>query len=476
VSDALFISGSNSSAVATDELFSAAEQLAAMTSELSSCGHSLSALGRDASFSWLVADPPGEVSQARNALRAAESYLADAEDQARSLHGALVTAAQGYGFVDRFVGAVVKSVVADVAGVAGMVAPLALAVNLPFLVMGGAVIGGLLVIPGVRDAASRFLRENNELLNNPLSVALVREGTMAADDAALGMAGVPRPIAEIFGDEVLGISGHDSAAAGVIAVGSTFGLLRETPVRLADSRPLVTSPSISPPTSYLERLNRVPDTDKTGGAQVVIDRYDMTGEPDRFEVYIAGTVTFSPITSDQPFDMTSNLGNAAGPGSGAYDSVAEAMRLAGIDANSPVQFTGYSQGGGTAAQLAASGEYNTAGLTSFGGPTGQIKIPEGFTTVLVEHSDDIVPGLGGTQQNLHAVIVEREVFGGREVPSDSVVPAHGHEYYEDTARLMDAATSVAVTGAIGTLNNFGAGAVSVTSTRYRFERGVTQRD
>lgn len=464
MSDDLLISGSNSSAVATDELVSASEQLAALAVEASLLGRTLSILESSSGLS--TSNAPHEAWHARRSVGEALAHLGESESRARSLHGALVAAAEGYGFVDRFIGSVVRSLASDVAGVLGAFAPLNTLLPLPLITAGGAVAGAVALIPGARQAASRFMRDNNELLTNPLTVTIEREVTMVADDASMGAVGIPRPIADVLGDEGLGLSGHASAAAGVMAAGSMFGLFREGPVHLVDSKPIVAAA----PTGYLERLNRVPDADKTGGAQVIIDRYEMPGEADRFEVYIAGTVTFNPIATDEPFDMTTNMSNAVGPGSGAYDSVAEAMKLAGIDENSPVQFTGYSQGGGTAAQLAASGNYNTAGLATFGGPTGQVAIPEGFTTVIVEHSDDLVPGLGGTQQNLHAVIVERDVFGGREIPTEFAVPAHHYEYYEETARLMDAASSSAITDSIDTLNRFSEGAVSVTSNQYRFAR------
>jgi len=159
-----------------------------------------------------------------------------------------------------------------------------------------------------------------------------------------------------------------------------------------------------------------------------------------------------------------------GTGSGSYDSVALAMHEAGITADSPVQFTGYSQGGGTAAQLVASGNYNTQGLVTFGGPTGQIDLPEAVPTVIVEHRDDIVPALGGTQQNVHAVIVERDVYGGHDIPQEPVFPAHRRGPYEETAVLMDAAHDERLTETVERLNSFAPVGATVTSTAYRFER------
>ena len=290
---------------------------------------------------------------------------------------------------------------------------------------------------------------------------------MAGDDFLLGLLGVPRPIANALGDDGLGITGLDTAAGAAMVVGSTIGLLKETSVKLTSVQQ---QPVDAPPSGFADRLSRVPDTDETGGAQVRIEKYSTPGEADRFEVYVAGTVTFDPVSDSEPWDMTSNIANAAGFDAGSYKAVVEAMRAAGIDESSPVQITGYSQGGGTAARVAAGGEFNVVGLTTFGGPTGQVPIPDDIPTVIVEHTDDIVPALGGTQSNREALLVERDVFAGETVPSQYMVPAHHYEYYEQTARLMDQATSEQVTGAIERLDSFTDGATTMTSETYRFER------
>jgi hypothetical protein len=146
------------------------------------------------------------------------------------------------------------------------------------------------------------------------------------------------------------------------------------------------------------------------------------------------------------------------------------MEAAGIDESSPVQFTGYSQGGGTAAVLAASGLYNTQGLVTFGGPTGQVPLPHDLPAVLVEHSDDPVPAFGGDQANWGSVLVRRDVFGGVELPTKYAVPSHHIEYYLQTARLMDESGSPQLDATMVALDAFTTGATLESSTAYRFER------
>ena len=81
---------------------------------------------------------------------------------------------------------------------------------------------------------------------------------------------------------------------------------------------------------------------------------------------------------------------------GSYRAVVQAMREAGIRPGEPVIEVGHSQGGLIAAQVAASGEFNSVATVTFGAPSGEVPVPDGVDTVAVEHSDDIVPGMGGT--------------------------------------------------------------------------------
>ncbi len=475
--DELVIGGSGSFAVGTDELFACAEQLRELAREASALGRDLSSINSLVSR-WELRSggaPTGAI-RAEAEIGRAMIILAEIEVQARAMDFAIGAAANGYGFAEHFVGRMIHEFTGQFAALLARFSPMLLLTTLGGTAVLG-VAGGLLAgatsgggshkappgasRPGSPQPAS-WPRENNEIITNPHTVDLVRIASQASGDAVAGAIGVPPQLTGLLGG-----AGVALGSRAMMNTGSLFGILKETPVRLTESH---TQAVTAGPAGFAERLSRVPDTEVTDGAQVVIEKYSTPGQADRFEVYVAGTVTFSPVADTEPFDMTSNMANAAGYSGGSYASVAAAMELAGIDASSPVQFTGYSQGGGTAARLAASGDYNTQGLATFGGPTGQVPIPEGFPAVIVEHTDDLVPALGGEQVNNHAVLVEREVFAGREVPTDYAVPAHHYEYYEQTARLMDAATSERVTAASRSLDAFGRGATTVTSTAYRFER------
>lgn len=503
--DELVIGGSGSFAVGTDELFACAEQLRELRREMAALGNDLGVIDSLVS-QWQLRSSvvPASAFTAEAEIHRARMVIAEVELQCRAMDSGIEAAATGYGFAEHFVGRMIHEFTGQFGAMLARFSPMLLLATLAGTAVLG-VAGGILIErangdrrglnerdpnqrgpnqpglspPGLSPLGfsplspsragrpneshpTSWVREHNEIITNPLTVDLVRIASQASGDVVAGALGVPPQLTSLLGG-----AGVMIGSTAVMRAGSTIGLFKETPVRLVDSHTQAVSAS---PSGFAERLSRVPDTGTTDGAQVVIEKYSTPGKVDRFEVYIAGTVTFSPSADSEPWDMTSNMANAAGYGGGSYASVAAAMELAGIDSSSPVQFTGYSQGGGTAARLAASGDYNTQGLATFGSPTGQVQIPEGFPAVIVEHTDDIVPALGGEQVNDHAVLVERAVFSGREVPTDYAVPAHHYEYYEETARLMDKAESDQITTAGSRLDSFGSGATSRTSTAYQYER------
>ncbi|CAN5360508.1 hypothetical protein BH10ACT7_BH10ACT7_15820 [soil metagenome] len=457
MADDLWISGGGTTSVATDELYASAQKLAQLVLEVNQMQSRLGAVDRTISMDWLAAArAPSAAAQAELEIDQAKIVLMEIEVQARLVQWSLNAAADGYGFVERFLGGVGEALMGAAGHVAGQFAP-AIALS----PAGLAGVGAL-----AATAPLVFSKENNSLVTNPVAAGFVRNATMSVDEGMLGAAGVPLPVATALGG--LGVTGLAFAAGGGMRAGSLAGALTETPVHLAGQRRVDVDAA---PQGYSERLARVPDCDRAGGSQVTIERYEMPDGSERFEVYVTGTVTFDPVATTEPWDMTSNLANAAGEDGGSYRSVVQAMELAGVTAETPVQFTGYSQGGGTVARIAASGDFSTAGVLTFGGPTGQIPVPADVTAVIVEHKDDIVPALGGAQANRDAVIIERDVFADRDIPKQYAVPAHHREYYEETASLMDGADSEQVTGAIAKLDSFTAGATKVTSTTYRFERG-----
>jgi hypothetical protein len=443
VPDGLIVNGTTS--VWTEELQASAELLRRLAGESDAIGGRLRVIDdivRPASGS---AAPAGMRAEA--AIDEARGGIVQIGVTARTLAATMDAVVGGYELAEDAAHLLVRGLVGRLlGGLGGPIGLMAVAAVTAFGLLSKRDKGGSAFGAGIPPAPSA-LRDNNEVITDPRTVGIIRQAVQLFGDFPVGLPFIP-PVLAWGAGALLAAGGLPLKASGLMAVGSRLGILDETPVRLAETRQVEVT---GPPSGYAERLARVPDADETGGAQVIIERYEQRGMPDRFEVYVSGTVTFSPVADSEPWDMTSNVANVAGYGGGAYASVAEAMKLAGIDEHSPVQFTGYSQGGGVAARLAASGDYNTVGVAAFGGPTGQVPIPAGFPTVIVEHTDDVVPALAGVQDNY-------------------AVPAHHREYYAATAQLMDESTRVPVVAAIDSLNRFGEGATLVTSTAYRFER------
>jgi len=227
---------------------------------------------------------------------------------------------------------------------------------------------------------------------------------------------------------------------------------------------------VQPAQSVQERTDRIPQPTLDEPFQVRVEKTSFPGEPDSFEVYVSGTVEFAFADSAQSFDGTSNLSLAAKQEAAAAAAVIAAMSEAGVTADSPLSLTGHSQGAAVAARLAESGEYNVTALLGLGGNTGQIPIPEGVNTILVEHRDDIVPAAGGLQDNHHALRVTREAFEDRPLPAGVPAPAHQLVEYRETARLMDEEDDEVLREAIANLNPPAPAGAVTTVTSYEFER------
>jgi hypothetical protein len=201
-------------------------------------------------------------------------------------------------------------------------------------------------------------------------------------------------------------------------------------------RPEVVLQRPTPPTGFADLADRIP-TEEDGG-QVRIERYGDPAHPS-WLLYLGGTLEWSPTGSTEPWDLTSNLTAVADQEAGSYRAVLQALQAAGVQPGDPVLPVAHSQGGLLAAELAARGDINAAGLVTFGAPAGQVAVPADLPAIAIEHTDDIIPALGGTAADDDGrVYVRRELFAGIEVPRDSPLPAHQLVGYRETASLVDA--------------------------------------
>ena len=474
----LVVSGGGSFAVASDALFADVQSLELVRSEMRGAAAALQRIDRRVNENLLRrADAPLSALDAERELDRGQQLVAAAGERAGAIAFVLRASAEGYGVADAAAQRAVQGLAASVGLSIGMLLPLFAAMMAPALptALAGLLVAGVLVPGGpaaIRGAVGGWLVENNRLLTNPLTVALLRAGVMSVDDVIGGALGLPPAVVRALGDEGAGVVGIGASAGLFTLLGSRVGLLTETAVA---TRAAVQRDLSAPPSGLAGRIDRIPQRvhDEKGepaGQHIRIERYGAPGRPDRFEVYITGTADFSPRSGADPFDLTSDVGTIAELPAGAVRAVEQAMAQEGITAESPVQFTGYSQGGLIAVTLAASGHYNTQGVLAVGSPTAHVEVGDDFPVIAIEHTDDIVPAMAGMRSGNDTVLVEREAFAGRETPPTVAVPSHDRGEYRRTAELADRAMSPPLVAAREALAGFTSGTTPISSTTYVAER------
>jgi hypothetical protein len=467
----LTISGGGSTMVATDVVFAQVATLRLLQAEAEEWREQISRV---------QAEDPGMVLTRHSGdlgacVLAAFVAIIHVADSSRELADSLVEAAERYGRLETSLDSALGSAGSWLAHTLGVLRPLAplaalsLATPLAYLaatsLVSNAVLGrGTSVVP---PALADWLEQNPTALTSPVTVALVRVLVSSADDAALGGLGVPYPVAAALGDDGAGLLGAPSSALGVLVAARAAGMLRETAVRVhrvggsagpvagtgvgretgretgrqpsmagIAAGPTATLHRPSPPAGFADLADRIP-TEADGG-QVRIERY---GDPEHpsWLVYLGGTIEWSPTGSTEPWDMTSNLTAVAGQEAGSYRAVVQALHAAGVQPGDPVVPVAHSQGGLLAAELAARDDLNTVGMVTFGAPAGQVAVPAGLPAIAIEHTDDIIPALGGpAADGDRRLYVRRELFAGIDVPQDAALPAHQLVGYRETASLVDA--------------------------------------
>ena len=461
MSDELTVSVGGTSVV-VEELLATARALEQVVLGLGAIRSRVAGADALGARAWAPGGVPSDALRAEADLDEARAILADTESLARSMAWALTAAAHGYARADDAVRAILGYLADEVGAAFGLL--------LPGAIMAAIALPGIVVIPAALGAAAASVLPRSAVIratSNPLAIAAVRFLVRGADDALMAGMGIPGPVRQFVGDRGAGRAGVPFVGAAIAGLARPLGALREGPVRVAEATPL---PAAAPVSGFGDRVARIPDPDELDGAQLVIEQYVMPDGSDRYEVFIAGTIDFGVAETGEPWDMASNVTNAVGPGSGSYEATAAALRQAGIGPDDPVQFTGHSQGGAVAAWLAASGEFATAGVVSFGGPTGSIPLPDDIPAVLVEHTDDLVVAMGGEQRNDAALVVERYASEDTDFETAPFAPAHRIPAYAETARLMDRERDPRLADAAARIDSFTEGAVLVERTAYRCER------
>lgn len=172
-------------------------------------------------------------------------------------------------------------------------------------------------------------------------------------------------------------------------------------------------------------------------------------------VQVPGTQEWSPFRGSNPVDLTTNVTLMAGDPTVMQERVETAMRRAGIDPTDPVMLTGHSQGGITAATLAADpsfrDQFSVRSVITGGSPIGRIDIPDSVSVLALEHTQDAVPMLDGrgNPDRPNWLTVQRSLPESSYSVADPLTPgavaaraphvmdAHDTAVYADTGRLVD---------------------------------------
>jgi hypothetical protein len=95
-------------------------------------------------------------------------------------------------------------------------------------------------------------------------------------------------------------------------------------------------------------------------------------------------------------------------------------------------------------------------------------VPRDIPYLALEHSNDLVPALGGRFVHSDPVVVTRRVFDAAPPPSDIVLPAHQLTLYRETAGLVDGSDNRRLAAVLARLQH--PPADSVSSTMYLASR------
>ena len=179
------------------------------------------------------------------------------------------------------------------------------------------------------------------------------------------------------------------------------------------------------------------------------------GEKARYIVTLPGTDSWGDDPSDVR-DLQANLQLAGGENTAYNRGIEAAMERAGIPKDAPVMLVGHSQGGMTAAHLAAdpgfSSRFNVQQVVTVGAPTAQVSdIPAKTDVLSIENTGDMVPLTDG-EDNPEAPNRTTVQFEGR---TGSLGGNHSMQTYIEGASAVDASSDPSIRAAIERMNQEG---------------------
>ncbi len=250
------------------------------------------------------------------------------------------------------------------------------------------------------------------------------------------VAAVPPDLREHVVEEGIAATGVPAPvlAAGLLAVGAPLGAWGSSTASVRPTGPPVTTTAAAGTGDLLRRVHRLSPKEGAAPGSVRVDRLAGPGREPVAVVHLPSTQQWFPTRGANPVDGETNVRSVAGQRTAVTDGVVKAMRAAGVSRAEPVMLVGYSQGGLTAAQLAADprfrAEFTPRAVLAAGSPIAHAEVPDDVTVLALEHDGDYVHGLDGAENPDGASWTTVEAPSGGS--------AHSAPAYAATADLVDA--------------------------------------
>ncbi|WP_115788977.1 hypothetical protein [Arthrobacter silvisoli] len=211
-------------------------------------------------------------------------------------------------------------------------------------------------------------------------------------------------------------------------------------------------------------LRRTEDLHGEGKGEIAVIKVEPPGNKVAWVVLIPGTQKGEPTGGSNPIDEGGNVDSLGYDSAYLAPAIQEALREAGAEAGQQVAAVGHSQGGVHAMNLAANkaflAEYDLKYVFTAGSPVGGVKPEPGISSLHLEHTQDMVPGLEGAPnadtKDRVTVTLENSV----ETPAGQdpgLGPGHRLEMYAEGAERVAAsrdpslvASAAVLSGVLGT--------------------------
>lgn len=272
---------------------------------------------------------------------------------------------------------------------------------------------------------------------------------------------------------------YASAVAGLINAGSLFGAFQDDGTFHVDQVRDSSHPLDLSSDQFVHEIFDQQGKLGTDDAQVQIIAVRHPGQATSYIVQIPGTQDWSPVRTDNPVDLTTNVWLESARDTQMQKAVADAMAAAEVPSDAPVMLTGHSQGGITAAALttdqAFMDRYHVTSVVTGGSPIGRVAIPATVSVLSVEHAQDVVPKLDGADNpdRPNWVTVTRDLSDAEGESSDgtlSVGNAHLTGAYATTGHGIDVSVSESIERWRADNAQFFSYGNTATATRYQITR------